>query len=152
MTAYIDVQYIKANGSFTPTAVDQLVSDLGDITPIVEGRGAYIDSRLYKRYQAPFETPYPEAVRQWCCALVCEILLIRRGGNVGSELSDAVKAEADTARAELKEAASGETGLFDIPMRQLTPADASGIEHGGPLGYSENSPYTFLDAETGYVR
>lgn len=142
----IDVEYIKANGALTPTSVDELVADLGDLTPIILGRQAYIESRLFKRYQVPFAAPAPEAAKQWLCDLVVERAYTRRGGNIDSDLLNAVTRAADTARDELKEAADAKDGLFDLPIRQADP-NVSGISRGGPLGYSEPSPYDCLDVQ-----
>lgn len=147
----IDVEYIKANGALTPTAVDQLVADLGDLTPIILGRQAYLESRLFKRYQTPFAAPAPEAAKQWLCDLVVERMYTRRGGNPDTDLLDAVTRAADTARAELKEAADAKDGLFDLPLRQADP-NVSGISRGGPLGYSEASPYDWPDAQAEAIR
>lgn len=157
-TAYVDVEYIKANGVMTPDAVDLCVADLDAPAPndgfrsLIEGRSAYIDSRLAKRYAVPFAAPYPEAVRQWCCDLVVERLLARRGGNPDSDLLEAATRAAELARTELREASDSETGLFDLPLRQATPAAESGIAKGGPYVYSEASPYEWIDVQTEAIR
>lgn len=147
---YTDLAHIKANGALTPVAVDQLVTDTGALDGIIAGRSAYINSRLFKRYAVPFADPVPEAVRQWCCDLVVERALTRRGANPDSDLLDAAIRAADTARAELKEAAEAENGLFDIPLR-LSPT-VSGISQGTPLSYSEPSPYDWIDAQAEALR
>ncbi len=147
---YTDLVHIKANGALTPVAVDQLVADVGPLDPIIAGRSAYISSRLFKRYAVPFADPVPEAVRQWACDLVLERALMRRGTNPDSDLLEAVTRAADTARAELKEAADSETGLFDIPLR--TSPTVSGVVYGTPLSYSEASPYEWIDAQAEAIR
>jgi hypothetical protein len=55
----------------------------------------------------------------------------------------------DDALAWLKEAADAKDGLIDLPLRADTTA--SGISRGGPLAYTETSPYAWTDvqAETG---
>ena len=55
-----------------------------------------------------------------------------------------VEAEA-AAKSEVTEAADSEEGKFDLPLRQDTTA--TGVSKGGPLGYSEVSPYTWTDRQ-----
>lgn len=148
---YTDLEHIKANGAMTPTAVDQLVTDTGSLDGIIAGRSAYISSRLFKRYAVPFADPVPEQVRQWATDLVVERALTRRGANPDSDLLEAAKLAADTAREELKEAADAEDGLFDIPLR-TSPTAVSGVVFGTPLSYSEASPYEWIDAQAEAIR
>lgn len=98
-----------------------------------------IDGRLRKRYAAPFAEPVPEAVKAWTTRLVDIRVLRKRGSDpqdpdVASVIEDAV-----AAKAELLEAANGETGLWDLPLRDNT--SATGIVSPQTRGYSENSPY-----------
>ncbi len=108
-------------------------------------RSAWIDSRLRKRYAVPFAAPYPDAVVGWLAALVTVRAYLKRGVNPNDEQWLLIKADADTAVAEIKEAADSETGLFDLPLRQDTTA--SGISKGAPMGYSEASPFVFTDRQ-----
>lgn len=100
---------------------------------------AWLDSRLRKRYEAPFASPYPEAVLGWLVDIVTEAAYRRRGLDPNDPQAEQYAADANTAREEVKEAADAEKGAFDLPLRQNTTAD--GITKGGPLGYSEQSPY-----------
>lgn len=109
-----------------------------------------IDSRLRKRYAAPFSDPYPEAVKTWCARIVTMLCWERLGYDPTDESMDrAVKAH-DAAKAEIKEAADSTDGLFDLPLRADTTA--TGISKGGPLGYSEQSPYVWFDVQVDAAR
>lgn len=102
---------------------------------------AWIESRLRKRYAVPFDAPQPEAFLAWVTRLVTFEAWQRRGYDP-ADLSMAQAAEdAKTARDEVKEAADSKDGLFDLPLRADTTAQ--GIRKGGPLVYSEQSPYVW---------
>ncbi len=103
-----------------------------------------IDARLRKRYGAPFLTPYPKAVLRWLTQIVTRAAYLKRGIDpLDPQMVEYIK-DADTAAAELLEAANSETGLFDLP---LNVAGASAITVGGPRGYSETSPYVGFDVQ-----
>jgi hypothetical protein len=106
----------------------------------------WIKARLAKRYAVEgFDANPPDIVKSWLCAIVTLWAYKKLGfGALNPEDSDTVK-DAETARAEVKEAADSEDGLFDLPMRQ--DVQASGISQGGPLGYAEASPYTANDRQ-----
>lgn len=108
---------------------------------------ARIDSRLRKRYAVPFaKTPYPEAVLEWVTKLVTYELYLKRGVDPSDQTLALVKADKEQAEAEVKEAADAQGGLFDLPLPELT--DASAITKGGPLSYTEASPYVFTDSQS----
>lgn len=97
-----------------------------------------IDARLRKRYGAPFQTPYPKAVLRWLTAIVTRAAYLKRGVDPNDPQFAEYLKDAETAQAELLEAANSETGLFDLP---INTAGASAISVGGPRSYSEQSPY-----------
>ncbi len=105
----------------------------------------WIDSRLRKRYAAPFESPYPEAVTGWLARLVTVRAYLKRGVDPNDPQFEEIRADAERAMTEIKEAADGDVGLFDLPLRADTTA--AGISKGGPLGYSEASPYVWTDEQ-----
>lgn len=107
-----------------------------------------IDSRLRKRYIVPFSSlnPYPEAVLEWLTKIVTFELYIKRGVDPSDQSIALVKADKEQAEAELKEASDSQNGLFDLPVPEQS--DASAITKGGPLSYSETSPYVFTDIQS----
>lgn len=105
---------------------------------------SWIDARLRKRYAAPFAAApnTPPAVTGWLARIVdCELYL-KRGIDPDDKQVDDVKERVAEAKAEVKEAADSTTGLFELPLRAAEPA-VSGVSRGGPLMYSEVSPYTW---------
>lgn len=104
-----------------------------------------INSKLRKRYAAPFESPVPEIVLGWLAAIVTPSLYKRRGWDPSEAQAEDLKADHDKAIEEITEAANSEDGLFDLPLRQDTTDD--GISKGGPLGYAEASPYDWMDRQ-----
>jgi hypothetical protein len=105
---------------------------------------AYIEDRLRKRYAIPFEAPVPPIVVRWLVRMVTATAYDRRGWNPSGLENERISKAADDARAELKEAADSKDGLFDLPVRADHPA-SSGVVMGGPLSYSETSPYVWAD-------
>lgn len=104
-----------------------------------------VDARLRKRYAAPFSAPYPEAITTWLARIVTERCYVRRGVDPQDKMFGAIRDDAATARAEIKEAADSSAGLFDLPLRDSEKT--TGIV-GGPRSYSEASPYVFSDIQS----
>jgi len=104
-----------------------------------------IDARLRKRYAVPFTTP-PRTVLRWLVKLVTRDAFSKRGHNpTSSQDAEAIEAAAARAEAELKEAADSQQGLFDLPL--LPATGSSAVSAGGPLAYSEQSPYRWTDLQ-----
>lgn len=104
-----------------------------------------LDSRLRKRYAAPFIQPFPEIVLGWLTKLVTPEVYRKRGVNPADPQLELVEKQRDEALAEIKEAADSKDGLFDLPVSETSQSSA--IISGGPLGYSEASPYTAFDIQ-----
>lgn len=111
---------------------------------------AYIDTRLRKRYAAPFLVPYPIAALKWLTQLVTIRVYFKRGINPDDAQFPLIQKDADTAEAEVTEAANSEIGLFDLPLRADTTA--TGVSKGGPFGSSDASPYSWIDQQAEAVR
>lgn len=110
-----------------------------------------IYGRLRKRYAVPFADPPPEIALGWLVAIVQPEVYLKRGINPsGDEHFKSLDEERTRAFEELKEAADADTGLFDLPLRENTSED--GIARGGPLGYSEQSPYDWTDRQREAIR
>lgn len=106
---------------------------------------AQIDTRLTKRYNTPFQSPYPVALVGWLVRIVTHRAYLRLGVKTSDEQYESIKQDAQDAWSEIKEAADSNTGLFDLPLR--ADVDKSGIRKGGPLYYSEQSPYVWADQQ-----
>lgn len=101
--------------------------------------GPYSTDNLYAA-----ATPVPEAVLRWLTDFVTVDLWDRRGRNPQDPAMVSAKERYDQAMAELKEASDSTEGLFDLPVSEDVD---SAITTGGPLGYSEQSPYTWTIQE-----
>jgi hypothetical protein len=108
-------------------------------------RSSLINARLQKRYVVPFVPPYPETVLGWLTALVTVDAYKKRGWNPSDAQSAQVVQDAVDALAEMKEAADSAEGLFELPVRENNLTSA--VSKGGPLGYSETSPYVGFDLQ-----
>lgn len=106
-----------------------------------------IDARLAKRYAAPFTAPYPTVVQEWLAHIVSWRTYLKRGVNSLDSEAAEYKTQHDEALKEILEAANSETGLFELPLLQDLTPDASGVVRGGPLSYSEQSPYAWTDLQ-----
>lgn len=109
-------------------------------------RTSEINARLRKRYAVPFEDQrVPEVIRGWLAALVLPDLYEARGWDDSDAFAQSMRENATAAREAMKEAADSDVGLYDLPLAQDDTASA--ISKGGPLGYSEQSPYTWSDVQ-----
>lgn len=118
----------------------------------LELRSRWIDSRLAKRYAAPFdESDPPTVVVMWLVDLVTLDMFLRRGFNPESAQDALIKDMADQALADIKEAADSKDGLFELPLKQSAPAEC-GVSKGGPLGQSQASPWTWTDVQVDAAR
>lgn len=128
-------EYVEALDTVAPGWVDLQLEEWS----------AWIDSRLRKRYAVPFQEPYPAAVTAWLTRLVTVRCFLKRGVDATDEQYVTIEQDAKEARDEILEAANGDGGLFDLPLRGNTTA--TGVSKGGPLGYSERSPYVAGDVK-----
>jgi len=109
-------------------------------------QSSHINARLFKRCATPFVAPVPEIVLEWLERLVTRDCYVKRGFNPGDDAEDnEILARAVAAEAEIKEAADGKDGLFELPVRDDVTTTA--VTKGGPLGYSESSPYVSFDLQ-----
>jgi hypothetical protein len=93
----------------------------------------------------------PEIVLSWLVRISTLDAYLRRGFDPSSRQDAEIVKAAEAARAEVKEAADAQDGLWDLPLRQDAPG-TSGITAGGPLGYAEASPYDWTDRQIEAVR
>ncbi|MBX3218914.1 MAG: DUF1320 family protein [Labilithrix sp.] len=144
MPAYVDIDYVKLVGSMPASDVDALEALYpGTVNGVAEAVSRMFDARLAKRYAAPFSSPYPEALRWNVAQVVAAVLWQKRGYNPGSAQDAIIQENKADALAWLKEAADSEKGLVELPLREDKRVE--GVSRGGPLGYSETSPYVWTD-------
>jgi hypothetical protein len=128
----------------------EFIREIEDRTPgWVDNRlrmiSAFVDTRLAKRYDAPFKAPYPLAVIDWINKIVSFDVWLRRGVEpTDAEISE-YKVQCVAAYAEIKEAADAIDGLFDLPLRADT--DAGGVTRGFVRSSSQQSPYVWADEQ-----
>ena len=143
--AYVDIEYVK-RGSMPAIDVEELeAQEPGLVEALAAEESAYADSFLGKRYRVPFSPPYPEALRRHVRDLVVYRLYAKRGYPQGTSRQDeVVKNDRDEAEAWLREAANSQTGLVEIGPPNATEPE---VTRGGPLSYSESSPYEWTDVQ-----
>lgn len=147
-TPWLDLTGFKLRSTMPPEDVDRLETQYaGYAAQRLASNQAMIGARLRKRYALPFVSPFPEAAVRWLVDVTTLDLYQRRGWQASAQSENQLIVDAaKTAKDEIKEAADSKDGLFDLPLLDSAP-DASGIVKGGPLGYSEASPYTWTDRQ-----
>ena len=148
----LTVRVEKSGGGVAlPALVVEALPEKNFIVSRVEHWESYLNDRLSKRYAVPFASPVPTILKGWCTALVTLDLYSKLGFNPSSKQDDeAIVQAAQRAREEIKEAADSKDGLFELPLRADT--NERGISRGGPLAYSEASPYEWTDVQAEAVR
>lgn len=151
MAAYIDIDYVRENGILDPGDLDAFEQAYpGRIAKLCETWSRMADSVLAKRYATPFASPVPEALKLAVCRLVTMQIAKQRGVVPGTDWSVFEKDET-AAQAWLREACDSENGLVELPLREAPP-DVAGVSRGGPLGYSESSPFEWRRLQGEAVR
>ncbi|WP_437958588.1 hypothetical protein WME76_02260 [Sorangium sp. So ce119] len=116
----------------------------GFLASKLEEHSSRIDSRLVKRYAVPLRSKStdapPEIVYAWLTAFVTLDAYLRRGFNPSSEQDAYIAAQRDWADEDIKEVSDAETGRYEL-LLVTDGAAASAVTKGGPLAYSEPSPY-----------
>lgn len=149
--AYLDVASFRTRTTIPGEDVDLVnASYPGFIDTRLQTESAWIDGLLRKRYIAPFQLPIPDIVLGWLVQLVTPSVYRKRGVDPSKLDMQEVVAEETRAREEIKEAASAEDSRYDLPLRQDTIS--TGISRGGPLSYSEASPYMWIDEQRKAIR
>ena len=146
MASYLTTAEFKTRTLIPGEFVDAIEAvDAGWTLIQLEEASAWIDSRLRKRYAAPFSSPYPVQVLSWLARVVTVRCLLKGGVAATDEQYLSIQQDAADAKAEITEAATSDAGLFDLPLRSDTTA--TGIAKGGPLSYSEQSPYVWASMQ-----
>jgi hypothetical protein len=144
--SYLDINEYKGYSVLPEVDIDDVEAiQAGWIARKLQATSRAIDARLRKRYSVPFAAPYPETVKDWTARLVDPLVLKKRGVDATDEQFHSIEVDAAAAREEIRETADATGGLFDLPISDN--GDKSAISKGGPLGYSETSPYVWMDEE-----
>lgn len=146
MAAYLDVPGFTARTIMPAEDVTYLETNYAGwlLSRLTIGTSV-INARLQKRYAVPFASPVPEIVLGWLTAMVTPKAYQKRGWNPSDAQSKDVLDDLKEALDQLKEAADSEVGLFELPVLETNLA--SNVSKGGPLGYSETSPYVWTDLQ-----
>lgn len=146
MAPYLDIAGFKVLSTMPVERIDELEAIApGFLAAKLAAKSRWIDARLTKRYAVPFAEPCPDTVKDWLARIVTPVAHVRLGVPATDEQFVVVQKDAEDAEAEVLEAAEAERGLFELPLREDTTA--SGVSKGGPLGYSEQSPYVWTDVQ-----
>lgn len=126
--------------------IDAIESDSpGFILTRLAAQTSRINARLRKVCPVPFVAPVPEVVLEWLNKTVTYECYLKRGVDPSDQTIAHVKADKELADAETKEAADGNTGLFDLPVNDSL--DASAKTKAAPVAYVEASPYAWTDKQ-----
>jgi hypothetical protein len=149
MSCYVTVQDVQDLGILLQEDIDFLEQRYpGIVLRIATKVSGYFDGRLAKRYGVPFVAPFDDGLVDAVAAVVAYRLLVKRGGKPdGTKVAAAERAH-DAAMAWIVEAADSKDGLVELLRTQSTPRGETSINKGGPLGYSEASPYTATDRQS----
>jgi hypothetical protein len=143
MASYLTVEQFKLMSLMPSRYADELeIEQPGWVLQQLDSKSRWIDARLRKRYAAPFEAPVPEIVLDWLQRIVTARCYLKKGIDPTDKESASIFDDAETAETEVQQAADSVAGLFDLPLRADLPA-STGIVKGGPIVYSEASPYTW---------
>ncbi len=146
MANLLDFDGFKARTIMPSEEVDAIELDSsGFINSRITVAESWINSKLRKRYEVPFTAPASEVYLGWVVAIVTPEAYRRRGWDPADAQSSMIEQDRKDAREQVQEAADSKDGLYDLPLRQ--DDQSSGIKFGGPLGYSETSPYAWTDAQ-----
>lgn len=97
--------------------------------------GNYSTDNVYKA-----ATPVPRIVLMWLATMVAYDCYDKRGADPQEPTFARRLKEYERAEEQLKEAADSKDGLYDLPA---TDGGDTAVVTGGPLGTSEQSPYTW---------
>lgn len=146
MPAYLDLAGFRAETELPGADVDDVEAEhSGWIDRQLTVWSGWIDTRLRKRYPVPFTEPYPLAIQSWLARIITPKVLRKRGVDSTDRQYVDILDDAKAAMDEVREAAESEESLFDLPP--TAGASKSGVSRGGPFGYSEASPYVWMDGQ-----
>jgi phage gp36-like protein len=146
MAAYLNLATFK-NLTLVPSSVIDRVETKhpGWIDAQLEAVSSEIDAQLAKRYEAPFQSPYPLIVKLWLSRIVSASVYDKHGTEALEQQAQRFYDAEKAAKEEIAKAADAEKGLYELPLRADTTAN--GVTRGGPRSYSEAGPYSWTDQQ-----
>lgn len=112
---------------------------------LVQGRICDKLRKRYGDYNSLSWAQLADTVKYWLVAILDRDVYVKRGRNAADPAMTDQNREADAALVKIDEAANSKDGLIELPIVQ--GADTSGVNHGGPLFYSEASPFIGADRQ-----
>lgn len=151
--AYATPADVRLKGVLLPSDVDRVEGRFPGITQArLDTAHARLNAKLMKRYRLPFQTPVPQCLVWYEAVIVSyELLADVRGLNPESGQGPRVEQAYQEAQEWLKAAVDPEHG--DVELRAAEAGlGPSAVNAGGPFGYSEASPYAWIDAQAEALR
>ena len=152
MTDYVDIEFYKAHATLDEEDVNAFESQYpGRLAKLFATWSRYVDAFLRKVYVVPFVAPFPVEIRICVTRLVTSELKKIVGYRPGTSDKEVCDADVVLAMEFLKELRDAKDGRLELPLKNETP-EAEGVAKGGPLFFSEQSPYDWTDAQVEAVR
>jgi hypothetical protein len=104
-----------------------------------------VNARLRKRYTVPFVAPIPEVILGVVTAIVTHRAYLKLGVRSTDETFVEIREQSKDALETLREIADSTAGLYDLPLTNAEAASA--VTQATPFGYSEATPYDFMDRQ-----
>lgn len=131
-----------------PQDIDELeLQQSGIVDATATAVSGMFDSKLIKRYAAPFLTPFPNALIFNVARETAWRLWLKRGFNPSGQTDQAIEKDHLEAMEWLKDAADSKDGLVELPKKETDLGKSGAVNAGGPLSYSEQSPYVWADLQ-----
>lgn len=146
--AYLTVQQYRSKSMLPLETLDAIETrQAGWTAEQLELVSSRIYAQLGKRYKQWLDAAkYPTVLGEWIARIMDVRALLKRGVNPEDQQYVTLKEFHDDAWKEITQAANGESGLLDLPAEE--GGAVSGIVRGGPLAYSESSPYVAFDNQS----
>lgn len=146
MSAYLTIATLKTSSIVADEWIDEVEDRYpGFIDQQIKLTSGWMDGRLRKRYPNAFVAPYADQIVQWCAAIIADKVMRKRGIDETDRQAEQYVDDRKRAEDEIKEAADGDKGLWDIPLRSDT--EATGIAEPMPMSSSQASPYVWQDEQ-----
>jgi len=156
VSQYATIQDVKDFGIMPPEDVDALETQYpGFVVRQCVGVSSHFDTKLAKRYATPLgqvSGAYDPALVFNVVQQVVARLYLRRGYNPSSQQDQQIRKAYDDAEEWLRQAADPQSGLVELAGAVGLGSTGPGVTLGGPLSYSEASPYTAFDRQAAIVR